>query len=935
MKHRAWKYAVALAVLAAGCVGLASYQLKLKPYQLEGSDFPLPSGLRVFFQEDKGQPSVIVASVVGIGSVGDPAGKEGMAHLVEHLNYRSRHGDKPKTMDYIKSLGGEFNGGTAKDTTVYYVIAPKDALPELLAMEAQRMLDPLAGVTEEVLKVEREVVRNELRQRNESADGVSQGVDQIFSMLFPAGHPYHRSVIGSHESLKSITLDDVKAFTKKYYVPANVTIVVAGDFDRKEVGKLLGRGFPRELLAAPGYQGKDLPMAEPKPRITGPGAAPPPPVDKSIRHIKGPVTSPTVMVGWSLPAAYRDDDGMMQIVVRNMASAVGSMLAPEDPFDKERIRGLGCDLVPGVVHSTAICVISVMADQNPDEIAKKAVDALWEQWDQATRGRRSVSVGRSMIGAMVNLFNESASLERATSIAEYMHYTAQPDYYSRSIAALAKTKELAARDFAYKYLNRERAVRLVIQPLDDEAQASGMVFDTGSAWSGEVQEESKELDATIAALTPEKIAATAITPDLATIREIELANGLRVVLKRHGSTPFVTASMLVYGGNYGSNPPHLPDVCYTADDAREPMQVAGRWGGGTDDDYEIYAVSTPSGNLVEAIDLLATRVSTMRSDHDDEAYKLLLKQLARSQRDDQLDPAYWAQRTLSETLLPGHPLAQRDYDVNRLGNLGKPDFEAWLGRTLAPKNATMFLVGDINLDEAEKLVRDRLNDWRAKDPGAQLPALPPPPAPPTRQLFFFDEPDYTQATIHVSCLLPPSAVGNDAVRAVAVSALNENLWRAIRERIGATYGVYAGDAEYRGGAAWLDVGGTVQLDKTGASLTAILDELKSFSEGKATALQLNSAKWKIARTTHTQNLGIGAMLRTMVNQTRMGYPVKAIGGFPQRLSKVTAQDVAKQLEPCAGHEVVAVIGPAKALTEPLKALGLPITSVDWKKHSAK
>ncbi|MBN2359486.1 MAG: insulinase family protein, partial [Deltaproteobacteria bacterium] len=828
MKKSKVKIVAVLVALAAGCAGLTAYQLKLKPYQLEGADFPLPSGLRVFFQEDKGQPSVIVTSVVGVGSTAEPPGKEGMAHLIEHLNYRAKHGNNPKVMDHIKILGGEFNGWTAQDTTTYYVVAPKDALPALLEMEAKRMTDTLEGVTEEVLGAEREVVRNELRQRMENTMVTNMGLDALYEMLFPAKHPYHRSVIGTHETLRSITLDDVRAFVKKHYVPSNITIVVAGDFDRKQVGQILGRAFPRELLAAPGYQGKDLPLAEPKPRVTGPAAEPPPPADKSIRHIKGPVTSPTVMLGWSLPAAYRDDDGMMQIVVSNMTSAVSSMLYPEDIFDQQRIKGVGCFFEPGVHSSAALCIIALMADQDPDDIAKKAVDALWEQWDQAARGRRGRSLGRAMTSSMVSLFNESASLERAVSIASSMHFTGQPDYFSRSIAALTKTKELVAREFAYKYLNRERAVRLVIEPLaEDERNKSGVNFDTTGAWSGELNEESKDLDAAFAALTPDKVAQTAITPDLATIREVELSNGLRVVLKRHGNSPFVSAAMLVRGGYYGSNPPFMSEVSYTEHDARDPMQVAGRWSIGTADDYEVQQVSTPSGNLVEAIDLIATRVSTTRSSHDDEGYRATLKALARFQRDDQLDPAYWANRALIEALLPGHPLAQQDFDLNRLGALGKPDFEALLGRTLAPRNSTLFVVGDVVLDEAEKLVRERLEGWRAKDPGSELPALPPPPPPPSRQLFFLDEPNYTQAEIIMACQLVPSEVGNDAIRAVAVTALNDNLQRSIREQLGASYGVYAYRSEYRGGAAWMNISGTVQLDKTGAALGVILDSLKS------------------------------------------------------------------------------------------------------------
>lgn len=935
MKRHAWKYFLAFAVLAAGCAGLTSYQLKLKPYQLEGADFPLPSGLRIFFQEDKGQPSVIVTSVVGAGSTSEPPGKEGMAHLIEHLNFRARHSNQPKVWDMLKMMGASFNAFTEHDKTTYYTIVPKDSLPALLDIEAKRMLDPLEGVTDEIINVEREVVRNELRQSDENNLLFSAGLDVVFEMLFPVGHPYHRSIIGSHETLKSITLDDVKAYTKKYYRPDNVTIVVAGDFDRKEVGKILGRAFPRELLAAPGYQGKDLPVGTPQVRIKGPGAEPPAPSDRSIRHIKGPLERPTVVLGWSLPAAYRENEPLMRAVVANMTQAVGSLLYPEDLFESERVNFIACFFEPGTVHSAAICAIALLGDDKPEEIAKKAVDGLWEQWDQATRGWRRSSIGMATTYAMVDLFNLSGSLERATDIATYLHYTGQPDFFTRNIAGLAKVKEFDAREFAFKYLNRERVVKLVVEPYSDEEQKAGVQRETTGKWSGELREENKELTAAFAALPADKIAKVAIAPNMATVREFDLANGLRVVIKRHGQTPFVGVAAMTYGGRYDSSPPHMADLTYVEDDAREPMLVAGRWFRSTGDTNEFGEVQAPSGNLFEALDIVATSVSTIRSTHEPIVYDADLKKYKARQKETERYAAYWASKAIDEAIFAGHPLARADPDFARLERLGKADYSAWLDRTIAPKNMVLLVAGDINPDETEKLVRERFGSWRVKNPGSELPPLPPLPPPPAQQVLLFDDPALSQAEIGIGCQAVPATVGNDAARRVALGVLNENLWITIRESTGASYGVYAGGRVYRGGAGRIDIGGMVQLDKAPPLLNAVLGMLRDYHDGKIDPAAVNQAKWNLARTTHTQNLGYDEMLSTLAGQASLGFPIMALGGYPQRLAKVTPADVAAQFALCAGHEVVTVVGPAKTLAEPLKALGLPVTVVDWNKHLAK
>ena len=133
------------------------FNMKLEQYDIQLMSYPFPSGLVVIFQEEHSQPIISVTTVFDSGAEHDQPGMEGIAHVVEHLAFRAQHGDLPKNMDLVKQLGGSFNASTWLDWTNYMTIAPRDAMSALLAIEARRMKDGVANVTEEDVKLEVEM----------------------------------------------------------------------------------------------------------------------------------------------------------------------------------------------------------------------------------------------------------------------------------------------------------------------------------------------------------------------------------------------------------------------------------------------------------------------------------------------------------------------------------------------------------------------------------------------------------------------------------------------------------------------------------------------------------------------------------------------------------------------------------------------------------
>ncbi len=236
----------ALMFLAAGCK-TSSRSLVGVP-TVTGFDIPyekytLRNGLDVILHQDASDPVVAVAVLFHVGSNREKPGRTGFAHFFEHMLFQnSENVGKGQFLKIINELGGEFNGGTSNDFTVYYEVVPKDALERMLWMESDRMGFLINTVTAPVLENEKEVVKNEKRQR---VDNVPYGHTSyvIDKAIYPADHPYNWQVIGSLEDLQAATLDDVKEFYEKWYGPNNATLVIAGDIDIAQTKKWIKRYF--------------------------------------------------------------------------------------------------------------------------------------------------------------------------------------------------------------------------------------------------------------------------------------------------------------------------------------------------------------------------------------------------------------------------------------------------------------------------------------------------------------------------------------------------------------------------------------------------------------------------------------------------------------------------------------------------------------------
>jgi len=203
----------------------------------------LPNGLRVVVSEDHTVPTVTVNLWVNVGSRHEKAGRTGFAHLFEHLMFQgSKNVASGEHFSALMAEGGRLNATTWFDRTNYFETIPKGALELALWLEADRHGHLLEALSQENLDNQRDVVKEEKRQRYDNVPYGNALID-VYATVFPEGHPYHHPTIGSMEDLDAASLEDVHAFFRRYYGPNNTVLTVVGDVEPEAAFAAVERYF--------------------------------------------------------------------------------------------------------------------------------------------------------------------------------------------------------------------------------------------------------------------------------------------------------------------------------------------------------------------------------------------------------------------------------------------------------------------------------------------------------------------------------------------------------------------------------------------------------------------------------------------------------------------------------------------------------------------
>jgi len=322
------------------------------------TDQRLANGLRVIVAQDSLAPVVAVNIWYDVGSKDERPGQTGFAHLFEHLMFQgSRHVGKAEHMAIVQGAGGVMNGTTYFDRTNYFETMPSHRIDLALWLEADRMATLLDAVNQENLDNQRDVVKNERRQ---SYDNRPYGsfYERLMAAVFPAGHPYHHTPIGSMEDLDAASLEQVRHFFSTYYVPNNAVLSIAGDVE------------PRAALAAAERYFGPIPPGAPPPRRRDMRV--PPHLGTEVREVVADAV-PLVRIYFAFrtPTYGTPAFDALEIATQIAAGGQGSRLHKRLVRERRLAQDVALFLLP-LVHGASVAVgwATVRPGVEPQEVER-------------------------------------------------------------------------------------------------------------------------------------------------------------------------------------------------------------------------------------------------------------------------------------------------------------------------------------------------------------------------------------------------------------------------------------------------------------------------------------------------------------------------------------------------------------------------------------
>ena len=423
------------------------------PLQLPYTQFTLPDGLHVILHEDHSVPVVSVNVWYHVGSGRERTGRTGFAHLFEHLMFMGSGHVKPGEFDsWLEGAGGQNNGSTEYDRTNYWINVPSNALELALFLESDRMGYLLDSMTPQTVDAQRDVVKNERRQSVENRPyGTAEDVI-LGEMLYPEGHPYHWPVIGYMPDLTAASYEDVVAFFKKFYSPANASLVIAGDIDVANTRRLVEKWFGDVKPGAP---------AEP-PSIPGVALS-----GVQKKTVTDRVQLPRLFLAWLTPRHLEPGDAAMDVVADVLTGGKNSRLYKRLVYDMQIAQNVRASQNSQALSSYFEIEVTPRPGHTVEDV-QKVIDEEIAKLQREAPSEHEVQRAVNQIEA--SFYNRMERVGgfggKADQLNAYYTNTGDPDWFNEDLARYRALSPSDIRAAADKFLPADRRVELTVMPED-------------------------------------------------------------------------------------------------------------------------------------------------------------------------------------------------------------------------------------------------------------------------------------------------------------------------------------------------------------------------------------------------------------------------------------------------------------------------------------
>ena len=843
--------------------------------------YTLANGLDVVLHVDRSDPVVAIDLAAHVGSAREIEGRTGFAHLFEHLLFLDSENLGYGGLDEMNTrIGGDgTNGFTTNDMTQYFQSVPADALEKIIWAEADKLGFFINTVTQPVVDNEKQVVKNEKRQRVDNQP-YGHSFFVINKALYPEDHPYNWQVIGSLADLDAATLQDVKDFYRRWYVPNNVTVTIAGNFEIDEAKRLVEKYFG-EIPA-----GEPVEALPPRPSVID--------ETKSFYHEDNFATVPQLTLVWPAVEQYHPDSYALNILSEYLT--VGKRAPLNEVLIDE--KKLTSDVSAFYFGKELAGEFYLSLNSNEGEDLDGLLPAIKEGFGRLeTNGISQEDLDRIKAGLEVSFYGQVQSvLGKAIQLGEYNLFTGDPGFLTKDIEALlAVTTEDVMRVYQ-TYVKDKAHVATSFVPKGNPDLALDGALRANVVEEPIVQGAEGEVDFDPSARTFEPTASSfdrTVEPDFGAPYELPspkiwrdaYGEGIDVYGIENDETPLVYFSLLIDAGRNRGDP-SKPAVANLTSDLLE-KGTATKTTAELEDTINSLgsSISISTGQfgafisgetIARNFDATIALVEEMLLDPrwDEDEFDLLLRKRANEIDERAGNPNAIASRESARLLYPdGHIFSSQPYgEKEELLTVSVEDLKAFYAANYSPMGAKLRIVGDVSEEDVQSAFQNLVARWDV--PAAESVTLDQPKEIDRSTVYFYDVPGSKQSILRIQ---RPSltAIDEDYSLATAMNYLLGDIYTSqlnteLRINRGYTYGIGSGFSAAKDRGVFR-INSSVRSNVTKESMELIRDIVAAYGPD-FTQEDLATLKGALLRGQALQTETLGAKLGLVSNVSVYGYP---------------------------------------------------------------